>query len=63
MAFKLTRYLGSKRYESKCVKCKETLIWTEGEEPPVVFFQDEEIGFLCTRCYSLTRKTQMPRAH
>lgn len=63
MAYKLTRYLGGKRYESKCVKCKEeTMVWTEGEELPMVFFQDEEIGFLCPRCFSLTRKTSLPKS-
>lgn len=61
MAFKLTNYLGGKRYESKCVKCKETLIWTIGDQLPMVLFQDSQIGFLCPRCYAFARNKRTPK--
>ena len=56
MAFKHTRYLGGKRYQSNCVKCKEPVVWTEGENVPMVFFPDQDIGVLCPKCYSWTKK-------
>ena len=60
MAFLLTKYLGGKRYESKCVKCKETLLWTQGDDVPMVFFQNEDIGFLCPSCYNWAKKIKTP---
>ena len=59
--FKLTKYLGGKRYRSQCVKCGETVLWTEGEHVPMVFFQDEDIGFLCPKCFDHTRKPPLRR--
>lgn len=53
--FKMTRYLGGNRYESKCVKCRETIVWTKGDNVGMVFFQDHDIGLLCSKCYNWTK--------
>ena len=53
--FRMTKYLGGNRYESQCVKCRETVVWTDGDDVAMVFFQDHDIGLLCPTCYSWTK--------
>lgn len=53
--FKFTRYLGGNRYESQCVKCRETVQWSQGDNVGMVYFQDQDIGVLCSKCYNWTK--------
>jgi hypothetical protein len=51
----MTKYLGGNRYESTCVKCRETVVWEDGDNVGMVFFQDHDIGLLCPSCYNWTK--------
>jgi hypothetical protein len=53
--FKLTRYLGGNRYESTCIKCRERVLWADGDDIGMVVFQNEDIGLLCPKCYKWTK--------
>jgi len=53
--FKMTKYLGGNRYESRCIRCREVLRWTQGDDVGMVYFQDQDIGLLCSKCYNWTK--------